>query len=75
MRRDRALAILSDHKPDWIADPFNAAIPSCLTVRRSEDGAPHSIHLDNIDPATSDEAERMDAEFRLVLDQADAVMK
>lgn len=75
MRRDRALMILSDHKPDWFVDAYNANIPSCITVRRTEDGPPHSIHLDNIEPANEEEAARMDAQFRQTLDQADEVMK
>lgn len=74
MKRYRALTLLSDHKPTWIADAFNAAIPNCLTVRKHEGGHPFSIQLDNIEPGSVEEGEALDKTFRDALNEAEKVL-
>jgi hypothetical protein len=74
VKRHRALTLLSDHKPAWIADAFNAAIPNCLTVRKHEGGNPFSIQLDNVEPESVEHGEDLDRVFLLALDEADKVL-
>lgn len=74
MKRHRALTLLSDHKPAWIADAFHPNIPNCLVVRKHEGGVPYSIHLDNVEPESVEHGEALDAEFRRALDEAEKVL-
>lgn len=74
MKRHRALTLLSDHKPAWIADAFNPNIANCLTVRKHEGGNPYSIQLDNIEPESVEHGEELDKAFRTTLDEADKVL-
>jgi hypothetical protein len=74
VKRHRALTLLSDHKPAWIADAFNPAIPNCLTVRKHEGGHPFSIQLDNVEPENDEHGEELDNTFRILLDEAEKVL-
>jgi hypothetical protein len=74
MKRHRALTLLSEHRPSWIADAFNPTIPNCLTVRKHEGGHPFSIQLDNVEPESEEHAELLDKTFRDALDEADKVL-
>lgn len=49
MNYDLAKAIAAAYAPDLYVDPPNAAMPALFVVRKSPNGSPHSIHLDNID--------------------------
>lgn len=74
MKRHRALTLLSDHKPAWIADAFNPAIPNCLTVRKHEGGHPFSIQLDNIEPESVEHGEALDKTFTDALNEAEKLL-
>lgn len=74
MKRHRALTLLSEHKPAWIADVFNAAIPNCLTVRKREGGHPFSIQLDNVEPESVEHGEALDKQFMISLDEAEKLL-